>query len=81
MLKYVGIWHYCDLFRFAVLRIITSPGGQTMECVVFYSEKQVSVARFQPLELFSNVFIQVFLSLLATVVLVFGVNKTLWHGL
>ena len=54
--------------------------GQTMECVYFYSEKQVFVARCQPLELFCNVFIQVFLSLLATVTLVFGVNKTLWHG-
>ena len=46
----------------------------------FYSEKQVSVARCQPLELFCNVFIQAFLSLLAAVTLVFGVNKTLWHG-
>ena len=44
-----------------------------MECVVFYCEKQVSVARCQLLQLFSNVFIQVLLSLL-------GVNKTLWHG-
>ena len=44
--------------------------GQTMECVVFYCEKQVSVARCQLLQLFSNVFIQVLLSLLATVTLV-----------
>ena len=56
----------CVLFAYSWLlpfHIIMSPGGQTMECVIFYSERQVSVARCHPSELFHSMFIQVVLSL------------------
>ena len=51
LLKYV----FSAFLWILPFRIITSPGG--------HSEKQVSVARCQPLELFHSMFIQVFLSL------------------
>ena len=56
LLKYV-LFAFSWILRFLIMM---SPRGQTMECIIFY---KVSVARCQPLELFHNMFIQVFLSL------------------
>ena len=43
-------------------------------CCIF-SEKQACIARHKPSELFENVFVQAVLSLLASVKLIFSVNK------
>ena len=75
-LKWACVYHFCNFFRFAVLRVIaciTRGTDNGMRCL--FSEKQVSVARCQPLKLFSNVFIQVSISLLATVTLVLSWTK------
>ena len=44
-----------------------------MHCT--FSEKQACITRYQPSELFENVFVQVVLSLIASVKLIFSINK------
>ena len=76
--KYVKtctFWHFNGFFRFAVTHKNHVKRGPDCGMCCIFSEKQACIARRQPSELFDNVFVQAFLSLLASFKPIFSVNK------
>ena len=75
MPKTCTFWHFNGFFQFAITcKNHVTRGPNCGMCCIF-SEKQAWIARHQPSELFDNVFVQAFLSLLASVKPIFSVSK------
>ena len=75
MSKLCTFWHFNGFFQFAVTRKYHVTRGPDCGMCCIFNEKQASMARRQPSELFDNVFVQAVLSLLASVKPTLSVNK------